>query len=99
MNTKKRTATKINRSGKGFGAFNQGIIPTIACFNKAETPLGINFDTLIGALQVYVNKHVVPFWGTPAKLIKSDDFVKGAWAMAFHDDTDRADWFGYHDLT
>ena len=31
------------------GAFNQGIIPTIACFNKAKTHLGIDFDALISA--------------------------------------------------
>ena len=32
-----------------FSAFNQGIIPTIACFNQAATPLGVNLDALIAA--------------------------------------------------
>jgi hypothetical protein len=99
MHTKKRMATKINAPKKEFGAFNQGTIPTVACFNRAETPLGIDFDTLIKAMQVYVDKHVVPVWDTHAKLTKSDNFVKGAWAMAFLDDTDQADFLGYHDLT
>ena len=36
-----------------FGAFNQGGVPKIACFNKAATPLGVNFDTLIAAMQVF----------------------------------------------
>jgi hypothetical protein len=43
-----------------FGAFNQGVAPTIACFNKAKTALGIDLDTLINAMQEYVDKHVVP---------------------------------------
>ncbi len=31
-----------------FGAFNQGDVPTIACFNKASVPLGrsVKFDRL-----------------------------------------------------
>ena len=33
-----------------FGAFNQGVIPTIACFNKAKTPLGVKLDALIAAM-------------------------------------------------
>jgi len=69
--------------GPTFGAFNQGGISTIACFNKATVALGVNFDALIAAMQVFVDKHVAPVWGTPAKLIKSKGFVKGAWAMVF----------------
>jgi hypothetical protein len=61
-----------------FGAFNQGGIPTIACFNKARTALGVDFDALVAAMQVYVDQHAAPVWGTPAKLIKSNGFVKGA---------------------
>ncbi|MBI3355670.1 MAG: hypothetical protein HY038_02640 [Nitrospirae bacterium] len=82
-----------------FGAFNQGTLPTIACFNKASTPLGVDFDALIAAMQVFVDKHVVPVWGTPAKLIKSKGFVKGAWAMVFLDNADQPGALAYHDLT
>ena len=82
-----------------FAAFNQGVIPTIACFNKAATPLGVDFDALIAAMQAYVNQHVTPVWGTPAKLIKSSDFVKDAWAMVFLDDADAPGALAYHDLT
>jgi len=60
-----------------FGAFNQGDIPTIACFNNAVTPLGVDFDDLIAAMQVFIDDHVVPVWGTPAKLVTSDDFIPG----------------------
>ena len=76
-----------------FGAFNQGIIPTIACFidKTTKTPLGVNFDALVAAMQAYVAQHVAPVWGTPAKLVKSTDFIKGTWAMVFLDNaTSRA---------
>ena len=63
------------------GAFNQGEVPKIACFNKAVTPLGVDFDDLIAAMQAYINSFVAPIWATPAKLVKSTDFVKGAWAI------------------
>lgn len=82
-----------------FGAFNQGGIPTIACFNKAKTALGVEFDALVAAMQVFVTQHVVPVWGTPATLVKTKGFVKGAWAMVFLDDADEPNALAYHDLT
>jgi len=82
-----------------FGAFNQGGIPTIACFNKATVGLGIDFDALIAAMQVFVDRHVAPVWGTPARLIKSKGFVKGAWAMVLLDNADQPGALAYHDLT
>lgn len=82
-----------------FGAFNQGGKPTIACFNKATTPLGVDFDDLIAAMQRFIDDHVVPVWGTPAKLVKSTGFVPGDWAMVFLDDADQAGALAYHDLT
>lgn len=81
------------------GAFNQGGVPTVACFNRATTPLGVDLDALISAMQVFVDKYVMPIWGTPAKLIKSTDYVKNAWAMVFLDDADQAGALAYHDLT
>ncbi|HKQ16176.1 MAG TPA: hypothetical protein VJT80_22235 [Steroidobacteraceae bacterium] len=36
-------------------------------FNKANTPLGVDFDALIGALQQYIDRFIVPVWATPAK--------------------------------
>ncbi|MBI2683208.1 MAG: hypothetical protein HYX26_08355 [Acidobacteriales bacterium] len=84
---------------KAFGAFNQGGVPKIACFNQAKTPLGVNFDTLIKSMQEYVNKFVAPVWGTPANLVKSSGFLAGAWAMVFLDDADEENALAYHDLT
>ena len=82
-----------------FAAFNQGGVPTIACFNKASTPLGVKLDALIAAMQAFVNQHVMPVWGTPARLIKSKGYVKGAWAMVFLDNADQPGALAYHDLT
>jgi len=84
-----------------FGAFNQGAIPTIACFidKTTKTPLGVNLDDLIAAMQVYVDQHVVPVWGTPTKLIKTTGFLKNAWAVVFLDNADQPGALAYHDLT
>ena len=80
-------------------AYGKKQTPTIACFNKAETKLGVDFDKLIEALQHYVDDHVAPVWATPAKLVKTDGFVKGQWALAFLDKSDEPGDEGYHDLT
>ena len=80
-------------------AFNQGGVPTIACFNQATTPLGVDLNALIASMQEFVDLHVLPVWGTAAKLRKANDFVKGAWAMVFLDDADEAGALAYHDLT
>ncbi len=82
-----------------FGAFNQGDVPKIAVFNKASVPLGVDLDKLIAAMQVYIDKYIVPVWATPAKLVKTKDFVAGSWAMVFLDDADQPGALAYHDLT
>jgi hypothetical protein len=82
-----------------FGVFNQGGTPKIACFNKATVPLGVDFSALVAAMQAYVDQYVAPVWGTPAKLVKSKGFIKGAWAMVFLDDADQPGALAYHDLT
>src|SRR5882724_8040435 len=81
------------------GAFNQGAVPTIACFNQARTPLGVNLDTLIAAMQEYIDKHVAPVWGTPARLLRTTGFRKNAWAVVFLDNADQPGALAYHDLT
>jgi hypothetical protein len=50
-----------------FGAFNQGDIPSIACFNKASVALGVNFDRLIEAMQEFIDSDVAPVWGYTRK--------------------------------
>ena len=84
-----------------FGAFNQGVIPTIACFidKSTKTPLGVGLDDLIAAMQRYVSRYVAHVWGTPAKLVKATGFRKGAWAMVFLDNADAPGALAYHELT
>lgn len=82
-----------------FAAFDQGQIPEIAVFNKAKTPLGLDLDKFIDAMQKFVTDHVVPVWGTPARLVRTKGFKKGTWAFVFLDDADEDDALAYHDLT
>ena len=80
-------------------AFDHGQVPTIACFNKATGSLGVDFGRLISVLQKFVDQYFVPVWGTPARLVRTTGFRKGAWALAFLDRADVANALGYHDLT
>ena len=73
--------------------------PKIACFNLARTALGVEWGALIAALQQYVDHCVAPVWGTPARLVKSRGFVKGAWAMVFLDHASDESTEGIHELT
>jgi hypothetical protein len=73
--------------------------PTIACVNKATTPLEVDFDKLITALQKFLDDYFVPVWRTPAKLVKAKDPLPDTWTLMFIDDPDaakRAKWLGYH---
>ena len=53
----------------------------------------------MAAMQIYIDEHVAPVWGTPAKLVETTDFVKGAWAIVFLDNADQPGALAYHDLT
>lgn len=76
-----------------------GAVPKVAVFNRATTDLALDLGKLVVALQKYVDRCVVPAWGTPAKIVRSRGFVKGAYALVFLDDTDRAKALAYHNLT
>lgn len=89
---KKTTKSKVSISNKVH-------VPTIVCVNKATVPLGVDFDALIAAMQVFVDEHVAPVWGTRAKLIRTKALVPGKWAMVLLDDADHAHALAYHDLT
>jgi hypothetical protein len=80
-------------------AFDQGQTPEIAVFNKAKTPLGLDLSALVAALQKFVDVHVVPVWGTPAKLVLTSGFKQGAWGFVFLDTADAPGALAYHDLT
>jgi hypothetical protein len=61
---------------------------TIACINKATTPLGVGLGSLLSALQEYVDDHLAPVWGTPAKLVKATEPRDDAWTLLFVDKPD-----------
>jgi hypothetical protein len=78
-------------------------VPTIVCINEATEDLGVDFDRLIPALQKYLDKHFVPVWGTPARLVKGKKPRPGTWTLLFLDDQDsekakREGWVGLHHL-
>lgn len=80
-------------------AFDHGQIPTIALINRATTGLGVEFGALARALQKFVVRCFAPVWGTPAKLVATNEFIRAAWAIVFVDDADVQGALGYHDLT
>lgn len=82
-----------------FGSFDQGQMPEIAVFNQAKTPLGLDLGKFVAALQKFVTDHVAPVWGTPARLVRTTDFKKGAWAVVFLDEADAENALAYHELT
>ena len=73
-------------------------IPTIACIDNAETPLGLDLGKLVRALQKYVDDHLAPVWRTPAKLVKATKPPPGAWVLVFLESADKKHLgdFGYH---
>ena len=74
-------------------------VPTVAVFNRATTYLDLDLRKLVTALQTYVDRCMAPAWGTPAKIVRSTGFVKGAWALVFLDNSDHARSLAYHNLT
>jgi hypothetical protein len=67
-----------------------------------DTPLGVEWDQLIDALDEYANAVFAPIWGTPAKIINAGTgniFPSGCWWVLFLDDADAANVLGDHDLT
>jgi hypothetical protein len=77
--------------------------PTIVCVNEATVDLGVDFDRLIAALQKFLDKHFVPVWGTPARLVKGKKPRPDTWTLLFLDDQDSAKakrngWVGLHHL-
>lgn len=74
--------------------------PRIAVFDKTKkSPLGVDLDDLIAAMQKFVDDHLAPVWGTPARLVKTTGFRRGHWALVFLDAYRDGSLEGFHDLT
>jgi len=89
----------MNQTRSRVDAFFKGHTPTIACFNKATVPMGVDFDALIEAMQRFIDEHVAPIWGTWAKLVRTEGYVHGCWAIVFLDHAEHAHGLAFHDLT
>ena len=77
----------------------QGGMVTIACMNKAKTPLGVDLDKLTAALQKCYDEFFLPIWGYPIKLYDTDKEKPSDWQLVYFDTADQAGALGYHDLT
>src|SRR5205823_1645560 len=80
-------------------AFNQGKFPKIAFINLAKTPLGVDLEKLVAALDTQMKRDFVPIWGYPAELHVAKEAGPDEWQVVFLDDADAANALGYHDLT
>jgi hypothetical protein len=77
----------------------QGGVVTIACINKAKTPLGISLDKLTAALQSCFDQFFLPVWGYPVSLYDTGSAKSSDWQLVYFDNADQAGALGYHDLT
>jgi hypothetical protein len=82
-----------------FAAFDQGQSIAVAVVNQARSPLGVDLDVLVAALQTQVTRDFAPKWGITCKVQKATSIPKGAWAIVILDDPDEPNAAGYHDLT
>lgn len=84
------------------GGVPVGPVPEIIVFNTATTQLklgGHSLADLVAALQIQVDQHFAPIWGTPVKLTLANGPVAGKWWLGLFDTADVAGALGYHDLT
>lgn len=82
--------------------FGAGGSVSIAVINEARTPLGVDLDALVIALQTQVDRDFAPVWSCAGQLrIVGDarDAVPTDWLLVFLDDADQAGALGYHEVT
>jgi hypothetical protein len=77
----------------------QGGPVTVACMNKAKTPLGYDFDKLTATLQKCYDQYFLPIWGYQLTLYNTTSPKLSDWQFIYFDDADTAGALGYHDLT
>ena len=71
----------------------------IDVINESKTPLGVDLNALVSAIQTQVTRDFAPIWGTPARLDVQTAPRSGVWRLIMLDDADQADALGYHELT
>jgi hypothetical protein len=70
--------------------------PVISVYNQAVTPLGLDLNALIPALQQYIGLLAEP-WGVAATLQATSGPVVDTWTLAFLDDSDSEGALAYHE--
>lgn len=68
----------------------------ISVYNQAKTVLPTELDTLVAALQAYVDQYVGPIWGVACKLTQTPGPVPGTWGLVFMDTADVEGALAYH---
>jgi hypothetical protein len=61
----------------------QGGPVTVACVNKAKTPLGVDFDKLTATLQKCYDQYFLPIWGYQLKLYNTTTPKPSDWQHLF----------------
>src|SRR5260221_14450163 len=78
-----------------------GALINVAFVNESTVLSDDQIKPIVAALQIQVNRDFAPLYGTSANLIqvlKGGSAPKGAWIIAFLDDSDQAGALGYHDV-
>jgi hypothetical protein len=74
------------------------VLVTLVDRTRRERKWDVDHNSLLRALQVYVDECLRPTWGVSARLRWSTDFVPDAWALVLVDGEDERT-LGYHHLT
>jgi hypothetical protein len=71
----------------------------IACIDKTRHGLGVPLGRLTEALQRCYDRHFLPVWGFPVKLVVAKRARPTDWQFLYFDDAEQATTLGFHDIT
>lgn len=77
--------------------FGEGGGVTISVVNQAKTPLGVDLEALVAALQIQIDRDFAPVWGTGCTLKIETVAPTGTWTLVFRDIADQPGALGYHE--
>lgn len=72
---------------------------TIRIVNEAKTPLGVDLDALIAAINIQVANHFAPYWGVTATVLVGPVIAEGEWGVRILDRDNLPGAEGYHEFT
>lgn len=77
--------------------FGDGGTPTVSVVNQAKTPLGVELEALVEALQIQIDRDFAPIWGASCVLKIETMAPTGTWTLVFQDTADQEGALGYHE--